>query len=344
MGDLHFFQRYSQPENHVTNNTLQLFAQLYRDSPSRLEDLLGRLVDGISVDVGVRMQQQTSQESSVPDGGLTQQSFRLVLETKTSDSYSTDQLERHLEAFQEEEQRILLLLTPHGLDEAEESKVESRLEEEDEGLTFAAVKFCDIVDALIAGGRGEEEKEDPLVSEYEQDLYELVVDYQNYCSGRDLLPDDDLMYAVPCGKTHELNFKYDLYYHPKSRGYQKHDYVGIYHEKSIRGIGKLQHTVHADLIDGELEGQGVEQLSEEERKRILEAMENAPEMAGHSVKQDHEFLLVGEFHETDFEKESKYGMRGPQYFNLREHLEVGEKESLPSPEEIARQLETASWK
>jgi hypothetical protein len=37
-------------------------------------------------------------------------------------------------------------------------------------------------------------------------------------------------------------------------------------------------------------------------------------------------------------------MRGPQYFNLREHLEVGETESLPPVEEIARQLETASWK
>lgn len=343
MSDLHFFQRYSQPENHVTNNTLQLFAQLYRDSPSRLEDLLGRVVDGISVDVGVRMQQQTTQESSVPDGGLTQQSFRLVLETKTSDSYSTDQLERHLEAFQQEEQRILLLLTPHGLDEAEEAKVESRLEAKDEGLTFAAVKFSDIVDALIGGGRGEEE-EDPLVSEYEQDLYELVVDYQNYCSGRDLLPDDDLMYAVPCGESHELNFKYDLYYHPKSRGYQKHDYVGIYYDMSIRGIGKLQHTVHADLIDGKLEGQGVNQLSREGRERILGAMEDAPEMVGYPIEQDLEFLLVDEFHETNFQKESSYGMRGPQYFNLREHLEVGKTESLPPVEEIARQLETASWK
>ena len=182
------------------------------------------------------------------------------------------------------------------------------------------------------------------MSEYEQGLCELVVDYQNYCSGRDLLPDDDLMYAVPCGETHELNFKYDLYYHSKSRGHQKHDYVGIYHDMSIRGIGKLQHTVHADLVNGELEGQGVNQLSREERERILGAMEDTPEMVGYSIEQDLEFLLVDELHETDFQEESKYGMRGPQYFNLREHLEVGETESLPRPEEIARQLEFAEWK
>ena len=342
MSSLHYFQRYSQKENVVTNNTLGLFTQLYRDSPSRLEDLLGKLIDGVSVDVGVSMQQQTTERSSVPDGALTQSSFRVVLETKTGESFSVDQLERHLDAFKDEEQRILLLLSPRGLDEAEHAEVKRKLESQDKGVTFAAVEFADVVDALIGGGN-EEEEGDPLVSEYEQDLYELVVDYKNFCSEVGLLPDDDLMYAVPCGDTHELNFKYDLYYHPVSRGYQKHQYVGIYYDMSIRGIGKIEHTVHANLFDGELEGEGLKELTEGEKERIRGAIKSAPEMAGHSVEQDHEFLVVDKFHETDFRKKSNYGMRGPQYFSLRDHLEIGEHRDLPATGEIAKKLRGASW-
>jgi len=343
MSNLHYFQRYSQKENVVTNNTLRLFSELYRESPGRLQDLLGRLIDGVSVDVGVSMQQQTSGRSSVPDGALTQSSFRVILETKTGESFSVDQLERHLDAFKDEEHRILLLLSPRGLDEAEHGEVERKLKGQGKGVTFAAVAFADVVDALI-GGRSKEEEGNPLVSEYEQDLYELVVDYKNFCSEVGLLPDDDLMYAVPCGDTHELNFKYDLYYHPVSRGYQKHQYVGIYYDMSIRGIGELKHAVHANLLNGELEGQGVEELTESERERIRGAMKSAPEMAGHSVEQDHEFLIVDKFHKTDFQKKSKHGMRGPQYFSLRDHLEVEEHRKLPSPDEVAEELRGASWR
>ena len=343
MSSPHYFQRYSQKENVVTNNTLRLFTQLYADHPSRLEDLLGRLIDGVSVDVGVNMQQQTPGRSSVPDGALTQSSFRVILETKLGEFFSVDQLERHLDAFKDEEQRILLLITPRGLDEAEQAEVEQKLEGQDKGVTFATVEFADVVDALIGGGNEEEEGE-PLVGEYEQDLYELVMDYKNFCSEVGLLPDDDLMYAVPCGDTHELNFKYDLYYHPVSRGYQKHQYVGIYYDMSIRGIGELKHTVHANLLNGELKGKGVEELTESERERIRGAMKSAPEMAGHSVEQDHEFLIVDKFHKTDFQKKSKYGMRGPQYFSLRDHLEVEEHRKLPSPDEVAEELRGASWR
>ena len=64
MSDIHFFQRYSQKENVITNNTLRLFAQLYSDSPSRLADFLEGLVDGLSIDVGVSMEQQTKRLTS----------------------------------------------------------------------------------------------------------------------------------------------------------------------------------------------------------------------------------------------------------------------------------------
>jgi len=335
MSNLHYFQRYSQEENLVTNNTLRLFSELYRESPNRLRDLLEQLVDGVSVEVGVSMQQQTKGPSSVPDGALIQSSFKVVLETKKRDSFSTGQLERHLEAFDGEEQRILLLLTPREPNVGKIREAEQRLKEYDEGIAFATVQFEDLIDLLV----GEEEG---LISEYEQDLRAVVEDYQNFCSAEGLLPDDDLMRAVPCGTSHEDNFRFDLYYHPASRGYRRHQYIGIYFDKSIRGIGRLKKTVEMERVDGNLEGKEVKELSEDEKQRIHGAMDEAPRH-GYSIERDHEFFLVDRFYSTDFTKDSKYGMPGPQYFSLRDHLEIEETETLPSTDLIADKLSEATW-
>lgn len=335
MSDIHFFQRYSQRENVVTNNTLRLFTQIYRDSPSRLQNLLEGLVDGTSVDVGVNMQQQTSTSKSVPDGALTQPSFKVVIETKLGDSFSADQLERHLSAFEDEEQRILLLLSSREPHAASLSEVEDAFEELDEAISFAAVQFSDVIDLLIG--------EEGLISEYEKELRALVEDYQNFCSEEGLLPDDDLMRAVPCGTSHDDNFQYDLYYHPSSRGYRRHQYVGIYFDKSIQGIGKLEKTVEVDVVDGELEGEDVDGLSEEEKERILGAVQAAPKH-GYSIEQGYEFLLVDKFYPTNFEKKSKHGMQGAQYFSLRDHVEYDETSDLPETETLAEELDGAEWK
>lgn len=330
MSDIHYFQRYSQKENVITNNTLRLFGQLYNDSPDRLQDLLEGLVDGVSVDLGVDMEQQTKGSGSIPDGSLKQSSFRLVLETKRTASCSLRQLKRHLEAFDGEEQRILLLLCPVSPDDTNEIEAAAK----EDGTMFAAVTFADIIDLLIG--------EEALISEYEKDLRHLVDDYQSFCSEEGLLPSDDVLRAVPCGTSHEHNFKFDLYYAPASRGYRTHQYLGIYYGKSIRGIGKLSRIVDVDRVNGQLEGEGVEELTEDERQRIREAMDAASDLY-YSIERDHTFFLVDEFHETDYTKVSKYGMQGTRYFSLRDVLGIGDTNDLPPTEEITRRLSELSW-
>lgn len=100
--------------------------------------------------------------------------------------------------------------------------------------------------------------------------------------------------------------------------------------------------MEVNRVDGKLEGGEVEKLSEREKQRIHGAMDEAPKH-GYSIEQDHEFFLVDEFYETDFTKESKYGMQGPQYFSLREPLEIREIRDLPPTEVIAEKLREESW-
>ncbi len=71
---------------------------------------------------------------------------------------------------------------------------------------------------------------------------------------------------------------------PASPGYRTHDYVGLYFIKSIRYIGKFKKDVAVNPQNGELVGE-TEDLTEEERERILEAMWPA-------IEQDHRFLMI----------------------------------------------------
>ena len=82
---------------------------------------------------------------------------------------------------------------------------------------------------------------------------------------------------------------------------------------------------------------------DDERRRIRGAMDAASKH-GYSIEQGHRFFLVDQFYKTDFTKESKYGMRSAQYFNLREKLNLGEAESLPAASVLAEKLRDRSWK
>ena len=96
MGSIHYFQRYSQKENVLTNNTLLLFSRLYQHSPISFQNFLNDLLD-LDVDAGISFSQQIKGQGSVPDGSLTQTSFRIIVETKLHENFSVGQLKGHLQ-------------------------------------------------------------------------------------------------------------------------------------------------------------------------------------------------------------------------------------------------------
>lgn len=114
MATIHYFQRYAQRENVVTNNTLLLLSRLHHQSTSTFEQLLGLLLDDVEIAVGPSFRQQEgggSGKGSIPDGAIYQPSFRILVETKRTAASDADQLERHLDRFGHEDTQILLHLT-----------------------------------------------------------------------------------------------------------------------------------------------------------------------------------------------------------------------------------------
>ena len=81
MSKIHYFQRYSSPENVVTNNTLHLLERIYSYSPEKASQLLTELT-GEPIEIGVEITQQNRDQQAIPDGQIRQRSFKILIETK----------------------------------------------------------------------------------------------------------------------------------------------------------------------------------------------------------------------------------------------------------------------
>jgi hypothetical protein len=98
MSELHYFPRYSQKENCVTNNTLLLLHRFYHFDRLRFQRLLTLLdpdAELLEPSVGLRFLQQVKRAGGVADGFLDQPSLRIAIETKTSDWFIHKQLNEH---------------------------------------------------------------------------------------------------------------------------------------------------------------------------------------------------------------------------------------------------------
>lgn len=115
MSGLSYFQRYSQRENHATNNTLLLLKYFYQKSPKRFSDLLENLSEDDAFDVGVQFEQQIKGKHSVPDGLISQEPFHIYIETKVGSDLDAMQLFAHFKTLQDKhphgEQVYLMSLT-----------------------------------------------------------------------------------------------------------------------------------------------------------------------------------------------------------------------------------------
>lgn len=81
MSRVSYFQRFSQRENHATNNTLLIFRHFYQSSPYKLQRVLSALVD-TELSVGLAFEQQVRGDQSVGNALIVQEPLRIFIETK----------------------------------------------------------------------------------------------------------------------------------------------------------------------------------------------------------------------------------------------------------------------
>lgn len=329
MAVIHYFQRYSQKENVVTNNTLLLLARIYEISPNKFQEFLASIL-GEEVEVGVSFLQQLKGQGSIPDGFISQKSFQIIIETKRGNDFRLEQLTNHLNSFGKEEQKFLLAVGAKEVHPNIIKQVEDKIKEDKKQIKVASTTFKDIIEIL-----------EGLFSVFDLEIKRLINDYRDFCSSAGLIPDDEyLMRLVLANKSMDENFKFDIYY--DNKGFREHKYIGLYGDKSIRGIGEIINIISADLENNKIiVHHSRKAVSDEQKNKIKELIAYVMANKGWDISHGSMFFLVEKFEPTDFKKITKNAPWGNLFFDLRNVLKT---DDLPDTKSIAELLKLRVWR
>lgn len=340
MSTIHYFPRYSQKENMVTNNTLLLFSRLYNNSADKFKRFLNALFeyDNIEIDTTVQFRQQEKGPGSVPDGVIEQESFKIIIETKLYGQQDIYQVVNHWDSFGHENKKIFLWINKEPIEMKYKHQIINRLNAYNSGKTipvfFASTTFKRI--CLLFND---------TIQEYDIEMKELIQDYENFCLETGLIDNTDTkMRVILSGTTYNQNMKNNVYYAPSERGYQNYRYLGLYKDKAVRGIGEVISSADVrysfDTDELIIEEVQMGTITDEQRIIIRNAIIEGTNEFGYSISKGHRFFFVKQFYETEFVKTSKGGLLGQKYFDLAE-IDGFNKDM--STEQIAGLLRGKCW-
>jgi hypothetical protein len=329
MGEITLFSGYSQGENRTTNYCLLVLKMLYEENPKFLGETLTQLVgDVLSALVGVSFQQQVRKASGIPDGLIVQEALRVHIETKRSDWFYDEQLERHLDDLATESgTRVLIALSNFETNEADRfAAIRTRCESKYENrILFKAVSFEEFLAAL---------PEDKV----SKNLADAIADFREYLEEEDLLPRwRTLLDVVNCSGWGEETSEHRVYICPATGGAYNHSrakYFGLYSKKTVSRISLIEAVV--DVGDD-----GATQLKWKNVKESdVVLAERARELRS-ALRASYEgplrVFLLGEMYETDYRKTSAGGMQqSKRYFDVREH-------GVQDAAALAQALRGRSW-
>jgi len=336
MSRVSYFQRFSQQENHATNNTLLVLRYFYESSPLKLQKVLTSLLE-TELSIGLAFDQQVKGDASIPDALITQEQLRIYIETKRGGSLDANQILRHIKSIaaktgtQRGEGAILIGLTKEVIADFERKTLSAAALER--GITFAAITFTQIREALRA-----------QCAEFEQELLSVVEDYESYLSEEGLLEvANQWLVIFPCGTSIAENARYGLYYEPPSRPSKRHyRFLGVYNQKTVSYVGTVQAIAIASCDNGSFcFREEVGKLTEEQRARITCVIEETRyyDLKTNPVR----FYIVDCFMATDCRKTSPGGIMGLRYLDLSKLIADYNPRHEYSTTQLAQALKGTTW-
>jgi hypothetical protein len=334
MSRVSYFQRFSQRENHATNNTMLLLQHVYRLGPDRLARVLIALMDDIGkLTVGPEFEQQIKGASSVPDAAIIQQAFEVWVESKLGDDLDDDQVKRHLshvaDPVRGSGMRVLIGLTRHSLTPQRIAEIQALATPL--GVAFVGATYQQIVDAV-----GSE------IRPYEPEQRAILEDYAAFLDDNGLLLVEHRWMAVfPCGVSIAENIAHRLYYEPPSRSRKRASIIGIYARKAVQHIGRVEAIVVGDWSSGDLDLHyevGTPTADHADRVRAVVAATPYYDLKRDAVR----YYLLGETEPTSIPKTSPGGIMGLRYLDLQT-IVPGLPVATTPVRELAQRLSTASF-
>jgi hypothetical protein len=307
--EISIFADYHQKENSLTNYCGLLMKLLYEESPRRFEELLATLVKtDTNIIIGPTFTQQTKETKSIPDLAITQKSFSIFFETKTTDWFYEDQINRHVAGFnQTVDEKILFLLSNFEQDNLEEHFKEEILKAKKHKIILQPLTFEDFVGSL----------EQVCDSEY---LKNLLEEFKIYLDRNGRLPKwKYLLDVVSCSGTLDEVYQ-GVYMCPDSGGAYSHrraKYFGPYASKQVREIFEIKAIVVIEKNLGEAKIKWKNDNSKDET--IIEEARTKLQMWQSRIDENKSFplqvFLLEKREQTNFKKETSGGMlQSKKYF------------------------------
>lgn len=342
---VHYFQRYHGKENVATANTMLLLSRLYSYSTNKFFAFLKSVLfsDSADFEPELTFSMQKKSENAVPDAEISQPSFKVVVETKLDkSSFDTDQLMRHLQAFDGETYKVLMTLAPAPMPEAKKEAFE-RLLSAYNATAYNTAKERPILHINTTFEQLELEIRD-VIEERDYEMQEVLDDYRDYCIADKLIENADAwkyMRMQLAGETLEFNIRENVYYDNAARKFRPHTYLGLYKKKSVKAIGKI-----CAMIVMEATPQGIVyktelgKLTAERKEMIQRAIEDGKTHGYDLLSEPQRYFFVEKFCETDFQKTSPGPSMGTRVFDLSSLFGT---DKLPEVEEIAELLREKTW-
>ncbi|MEW5797278.1 MAG: hypothetical protein AB1772_13100 [Candidatus Zixiibacteriota bacterium] len=334
MSVIHYFPRYSQAENFVTNNTILLLLRLREFDRLKFEKLMEELCAEVDEEAALsgswlHFRQQVKTGKSVVDGFIAQDSIKIAIETKLGGTFDLKQIENHLAVFANEQHKFLILLNPTQGELPQERLESIRQLAATRAAQILPLTFQDIIEK--ARGR---------YGQYEEVLA-LIEDYEAFCSEMSLLPRDQVtLFVPPCGQSYEDNIQFRLYYCSATWSRRRAKYIGIYKDRKISAIGRIAKIVVCDIdMVTNKTVKNSESITPEETERILGAAVNARKR-NWDLTVGNKFYLLDALEATEFRKSSPRGIMGHRYLDLEEILNRRPPDDLA---ELAAILREYTW-
>ena len=335
---IHYFQRYHSKENVATANTMLLLSRLYSYSSDKFFRFLKSEYFSDSFNPEIIFNLQEKSVDSVPDATITQESFKIVVETKMSDWFYEEQLLRHLNSFGNGNYKVIITLAPELMEENKKAAFEAKLREYNEAQSRPIIHINTTFEALANAVSD-------VLDERDYEMQDVLSDYLNYCYNDNLIPVSDAwkyMRVQLAGTTFDFNVSSNVYYDNAERGFRPHDILGLYTNKSVRAIGKVIARITAiGKEDGGIEFKSeFGELTEERNDSIRNAMEDGKTYGYDLMTVEHRYFFVEKFYETDFKKVTPRAPMGSRVFDLTQVLGT---DQLPDTAQLAEMLKKETW-
>jgi len=329
--EISLFADYHQKENSLTNFCGLLMKLLYEDSPRKFEELLATfLKTDTNIIVGPTFTQQTKTVKSIPDLAITQKSFSVFFETKTSDWFYEDQIRRHIEGFnQNVNDKILFLLSNFDNDNLEEQFANQITIAKEHNIILQPLTFEDFVGSL----------EQVCDTEY---LKSLLDEFKLYLDRNGHLPKwKYLLDVVNCTGTLK-EVEQEVYMCPDTGGPYSHrraKYFGPYSSKKVAEIFEINAIVviEKNLSEAKIKWKNKEIKDEILIKQAKEKLQIWQSRIDENKTVPLQVFLLDKRRETNFMKETSGGMlQSKKYFW---DIAVDCKNS----EDLAKKLRNKNW-